>query len=204
MNEAWEIKESQDTVGKRRGRRFLWTLQTTGRRSKISGVHRIKEERSGRKKERQSWLERGKWLWGGLKVREDSRRAWRGLKMMRGRGGGRRQLLCKCVLTDIRANQYRQSLSLFQTRVMMSALIYIWEQNKKQAKQLIDWSTIIFSQFQQHPSQDHILWPKDSLINEALLVNDQQILNCADLMHSFVKSYLQLWKKLEDQCMFFI
>lgn len=98
MNEAWEIKESRDTVGKRRGRRFLWTLQTTGRRSKISGVHRIKEERSGRKKERQSWLERGKRLWGGLKVREDSHRPWRGLKMMRGRGGGRRQLLCKCVL----------------------------------------------------------------------------------------------------------
>lgn len=116
--------------------------------------------------------------------------------MMRGRGGSRRQLLCKYVLAyqskSIQAITQCDERSLFQMRVMMSALIFIWEQNNKRAKQLIDWSTVIFFlNFNRIRFKVIFYGQKDSLINEALLVNDQQILICADmqfiiLMHLFV------------------
>lgn len=75
---------------------------------------------------------------------------------MRGRGGGGRKLLCKYVLAyqskSMQAIIQCHELCIFQMRLqMMFALIYVWEQNKKRAKQLIDWSSLIFSQFQQHP-----------------------------------------------------
>lgn len=75
--------------------------------------------------------------------------------MKRSGGGGRRQLLCKCVplhqSKSMQALSQCQELSLFQMRVMMSALIYIWKEKNEPAKQLTDWSTLTFCQHSQHP-----------------------------------------------------
>lgn len=65
--------------------------------------------------------------------------------MKRSGGGGRRLLLC--IYVPLHQSKSIQTLSqchelrLFQMRVMMSALIYIWKEKNEPAKLLTDWST---------------------------------------------------------------